>query len=360
MIDVDVARRIGAFSLKVAFKNSEGITALFGRSGAGKSLTIGLIAGLARPDEGRIVLDDRALVDTQGRIFVPAHKRRIGLVFQDLNLFPHLGVKQNLLFGRWFAPRRERKIGFDAVVETLGIGHLLDRAPANLSGGERQRVAIGRALLSCPRLLLLDEPFAALDMQRRLEILPLIEALRDEFKIPIVYVSHAVEEVARLAARVIVLDNGRVTAAGDPAEVLRMAIGEDPRFSGASLLNMRVGKRDQAYGLTELIHPAGTIWLAGPARAEGSDVRVVVKATDVTLSASPPQGLSVQSMLAGKLARIESAGPLALADIALEGGGRLSAMATRRAIDELGLHPGASVFALIKTAALDERLVGEG
>ena len=211
MIDVNVARRIGAFSLKVAFQNSDGITALFGRSGAGKSVTIGLIAGLARPDEGRIVLDDRILVDTQNRIFVPPHKRRIGLVFQDSHLFPHLGVKQNLLFGRWFAPRRERAISFDAVVQTLGIGHLLDRAPAQLSGGERQRVAIGRALLSCPRLLLFDEPFAALDVQRRLEILPLIETLRDEFKIPIVYVSHAVEEVARLAAWVVVLDNGAPT-----------------------------------------------------------------------------------------------------------------------------------------------------
>ncbi len=358
MINVDVSRHVGAFRLVVAFKNGEGITALFGRSGAGKSITLGLIAGLARPDEGRIVLDGRVLVDTQSHVYVPVHKRRIGLVFQDSHLFPHLGVKQNLLFGRWFAPRRERKISFDAVVETLGIGHLLDRAPALLSGGERQRVAIGRAMLSCPHLLLLDEPFAALDMQRRLEILPLIEALRDEFKIPIVYVSHAIEEVARLAAWVVVLDDGRVTAAGDPAEVLRMAVTEDPRFGGASLLTMRVGKRDQAYGLTELIHPSGTIWLAGPARAEGMDVRVVVKPTDVTLSASPPRGLSMQGMLAGKLARIECSGPLALADIALEGEGRLSAMATRRAIDELGLHPGDSVFALVKTAALDERWVG--
>lgn len=358
MIDVDVARRIGAFSLKVAFKNSDGITALFGRSGAGKSLTIGLIAGLARPDEGRIILDDRVLVDTQRRIFIPAHKRRIGLVFQDLNLFPHLGVKQNLLFGRWFAPRRERAVSFDAVVQTLGIEHLLQRAPAHLSGGERQRVAIGRALLSCPRLLLLDEPFAALDIQRRLEILPLIETLRDEFKIPIVYVSHAVEEVARLASWVVVLDEGRVSAQGDPADVLPAAVSEDPRFGGASLITMRVGKHDQAYGLTELIHPSGTIWLAGSAGAEGMRVRVFVKPTDVTLSASPPQGLSVQGMLSGTVTRIESSGPLALAEIALTGGGRLSAMATRRAIDELGLRPGDSVFALIKTAALDERLVG--
>jgi molybdate transport system ATP-binding protein len=358
MIDVDVTRRIGAFGLRVAFKNSGGITALFGRSGSGKSTTIGIVAGLAHPDEGRIVLDERVLVDTKNNIFVPAHKRRIGVVFQDSHLFPHLGVKQNLLFGRWFAPRRDRKIDFDAVVETLGIGRLLNRAPALLSGGERQRVAIGRALLSCPRLLLFDEPFAALDLQRRLEILPLIEALRDEFKIPIVYVSHAVEEVARLAAWVVVLDEGRVVAEGDPADVLRPAVTEDPRFGGASVLTMRVGKSDTAYGLTALTHPAGTIWLAGPAGAEGQRVRIVVKATDVTLSAAPPHSLSVQSVLHGTLAAIETAGPLALVEIALAGEGRLSALATRRAIDELKLRAGDPVFALIKTAALDERTVG--
>jgi molybdate transport system ATP-binding protein len=358
MIDVDVARRIGTFSLRVAFKNGAGITALFGRSGAGKSMTVGLIAGLVRPDEGRIVLDERVLVDTKRHIIVPAHNRRIGVVFQDSHLFPHLGVKQNLLFGRWFAPRRERAIGFDAVVQTLGIGHLLGRTPAALSGGERQRVAIGRALLSCPRLLLFDEPFAALDVQRRLEILPLIEALRDEFKIPIVYVSHAVEEVARLAAWVVVLDDGRVKAQGDPSEVLALAVSEDPRFGGASVLSMQVGRRDATYELTELTHSAGTIWLAGPAAVEGARVHIVVRATDVTLSAARPQGLSVQGMLQGTIASIGAAGPLALIGIALTGGGRLSAMATCRAIDELGFNVGDPVFALIKTAALDERTVG--
>ena len=217
MIDVDIARHVGSFDLKVAFSNADGITALFGRSGSGKSLTIGLIGGLDRPDRGHVILDDRILVDTHKRIFVPAYRRRIGIVFQDSRLFPHLSVRQNLLFGRWFAPRAARPINFDAVVETLGIGHLLGRGPGKLSGGERQRVAIGRALLSCPKLLLMDEPLAALDTQRRSEILPLIERLRDEFKIPIVYVSHDIEEVARLASRVVVLERGHVIAIGDPA-----------------------------------------------------------------------------------------------------------------------------------------------
>ncbi|HEU4358113.1 MAG TPA: ATP-binding cassette domain-containing protein, partial [Xanthobacteraceae bacterium] len=191
MIRVDVALKLGDFNLDVAFENGAGITALFGRSGSGKSMTINLIAGLARPDRGSIVLDGRVLVDTEANIFVPAYRRRVGLVFQDAQLFPHLSVRQNLLFGRWFAPKAASAIPFAPVVETLGIGHLLERKPARLSGGEKQRVAMGRALLASPEILLLDEPLASLDTERKLEILPLIESLRDEPGIPIVYVSHA-------------------------------------------------------------------------------------------------------------------------------------------------------------------------
>jgi molybdate transport system ATP-binding protein len=358
MIDVDVARHVGSFDLKVAFSNAEGLTALFGRSGSGKSLTIGLIGGLDRPDRGHVILDGRPLVDMQQRIFVPAYRRRIGIVFQDSHLFPHLGVRQNLLFGRWFAPRAARAIGFEAVVDTLGIGHLLGRAPAKLSGGERQRVAIGRALLSCPQLLLMDEPLAALDTQRRSEILPLIERLRDEFKIPIVYVSHDIEEVSRLASRVVVLERGQVVAIGDPAEVLPTAFTDDARTERASVLAMRVGARDDAYGLTELVHPAGTIWLAGAHGAAGTRLRVVIKATDVTLSALPPERLSIQGALKGRLATVEAVGPLAVAHILLDGDGTLLAMTSRRALDRLGVRPDQPIFALVKTAALDERFVG--
>lgn len=358
MIDVDIARQVGAFNLKVAFQNEEGITALYGRSGAGKSLTINLIAGLERPDRGHVVLDGRALADTDQNVFVPAYRRHIGVVFQDSHLFPHFRVRQNLLFGRWFARRAAQAVSFNAVVETLGIGHLLNRAPAKLSGGERQRVALGRALLSGPKLLLMDEPLAALDIERRLEILPLIERLRDEFKIPIVYVSHDIEEVARLARHVVVLERGRVVATGDPADVLPDALSDDLRADRASVLTMQVGGRDDAYDLTELVHPAGTIWLAGAHGLRGTLLRVVIKATDVTLSAAPPQGLSIQGALKGWLVEVEPQGALAVAHLALEGGGALLAMATRRALDRLGVKPGQPVFALVKTAALDERLVG--
>jgi molybdate transport system ATP-binding protein len=358
MIELDVALRIKSFALDVAFENGDGITALYGPSGSGKSLTLNLIAGLMRPDRGIIKLDGRVLVDRKRDVFVAPHRRRIGVVFQDSHLFPHLSVRQNLRFGRWFAPRGERAIDFDSVVETLAIGKLLARHPANLSGGEKQRVAIGRALLCGPRLLLFDEPLAALDMERKLEILPLIERLRDEFAVPIVYVSHAIEEVARLANKIVVLDAGRVKAIGGPGEVFGARGGSAwSRFDRISVLMMKVCGENAAYGLTELMHPAGTVWLAGPAGPLGGQVRIIVKATDVVLAARPRHDLSVRSSLRGKIGSIENNGPLAAVEIVLQGEGRLYAVTTRHALDELGLDRGALVFALIKTSALDERQV---
>jgi molybdate transport system ATP-binding protein len=361
MISVDVALKLGAFDLEVAFANDAGIIALFGRSGSGKSVTINLIAGLLRPDRGRIVLDDRVLVDTKAGVLVPKYRRRVGLVFQDAQLFPHFSVRRNLLFGRWFAPRREPGITFDAVVATLGIGHLLDRHPTLLSGGERQRVAIGRALLSSPKILLMDEPLAALDSERKLEILPLIESLRDEFRIPIVYVSHAVGEVARLAARVVVLENGRVVAAGSVEDVLGAALAHagDNRFAQSSVITGRLSRVDTAYGLTEIVHPAGTIWLVGEAGPVGREARVIIHATDITLTPTPPSpNLSIRTILAGTVAGIAlDHGPLASVAISLDGHGHLVALVTRKAIDDLGLHRDDRVYALVKTVALDERMV---
>jgi molybdate transport system ATP-binding protein len=360
MIRVDAALKLGAFDLDISFENELGITALFGRSGSGKSMTINLIAGLARPDRGRIVLEGRALVDTENNIFVPKHRRRVGLVFQDAQLFPHFSVRKNLLFGRWFAPKAEPAIAFDRVVDTLGIGHLLGRRPARLSGGEKQRIAIGRALLASPKILLMDEPLASLDTERKLEILPLIESLRDEFRIPIVYVSHAMEEVARLAARVVVLERGRVSASGAVEDVLGAGPAQagESRFTRASVVTGRISGIDEHYGLTEISHPAGTICLAARTGPVGREVRVVIKATDVTLSTVRPRHLSVRTMLAGMVASIEAGdGPLAAVNIDLEGHGQLVALATRKGIDELGLGRGDRVFALAKTVALDERTV---
>ena len=224
-ISFDCQLTRGTFSFEAAFETDGGITALFGPSGSGKSTALFLIAGLLRPDRGRIAIGPRVLTDTAEGVFVPRHKRRAGLVFQDAQLFPHMSVAHNLKFGRWFAPRNSATVPFDAVIETLGIAPLLQRRPPGLSGGERQRVALARALLAGPDVLLMDEPLAGLDRDRRLEIMPLIERMRDEFKIPIIYVTHAADEVMRLAARVVLVEAGRVVASGAPDQVMKPVNG---------------------------------------------------------------------------------------------------------------------------------------
>ncbi|HZD90434.1 MAG TPA: molybdenum ABC transporter ATP-binding protein [Pseudolabrys sp.] len=212
MLTVDIEKALGEFSLQAAFTAESGCTVLFGPSGAGKTSIITMIAGLARPDRGRIVLDGETLFDADKRIAVPASRRHLGLVFQEGRLFPHLSVKHNLDYGRWMNGHAFDAAAFDHVVSMLDIGHLLARRPGRLSGGERQRVAIGRALLMQPRLLLLDEPLASLDTARKAEILPYLERLRDEARVPMIYVSHSPDEVKRIASRVVMLEAGRVTA----------------------------------------------------------------------------------------------------------------------------------------------------
>jgi molybdate transport system ATP-binding protein len=214
MLSVDVEKQLGEFSLHVAFEAAGGATALFGASGAGKTSIINMIAGLTRPDGGRIVLDGEVLFDKGTRIDVPVWRRRIGCVFQEGRLFPHLSVRHNLDYGRWVSGHAADPDAFGHVVALLDIGHLLDRRPGKLSGGERQRVAVGRALLMRPRLLLLDEPLASLDAARKGDILPYLERLRDEARVPMIYVSHDASEVRRLATRVVMMDGGRVTATG--------------------------------------------------------------------------------------------------------------------------------------------------
>lgn len=220
-VSVQCAVRLGTFTLDVDFTAAPGLTVLFGPSGAGKTTILNLIAGLQRPDRGRITLGSDVVVETARNVFVPPHRRRIGLVFQDAQLFPHLTVRQNIAFGRWFAGRAAPCLPLDQVVGILAIGDLLDRRPARLSGGEKQRVSLARALLCAPRLLLMDEPLGGLDDVRRSEILPLIERLRDEVAIPILYVTHDRDEALRLASHAIALDRGRVQAAGTPGKVLR-------------------------------------------------------------------------------------------------------------------------------------------
>jgi molybdate transport system ATP-binding protein len=211
---VDVEKRLDDFALTVKFKTASGATALYGPSGSGKTSIANMIAGLVRPDRGRIVLGDTLLFDETAHIHVPVHRRRIGYVFQEGRLFPHLSVAQNLHYGRWMLGLPRDIAEYERVVELLGIGHLLERRPGHLSGGERQRVAVGRALLTKPRLLLLDEPLASLDAARKREILPYLVRLRDEAEMPMIYVSHHAPELRRIATSVVLIDRGRVRAAG--------------------------------------------------------------------------------------------------------------------------------------------------
>jgi molybdate transport system ATP-binding protein len=216
MLVVQAEKQLGDFSVSVSFTGDSGATALFGPSGAGKTSVINMIAGLLKPDAGKIVLDGEVLFDAASRIDVRASRRHIGYVFQEGRLFPHLSVRHNLDYGRWMSGHRADPRAFDHVVELLNIGHLLARRPGKLSGGERQRVAVGRALLMRPRLLLLDEPLASLDSARKRDILPYLERLRDEARVPIIYVSHNAAEVKRIASRVVRLENGSVTGTGTP------------------------------------------------------------------------------------------------------------------------------------------------
>ncbi|SFO26780.1 molybdate transport system ATP-binding protein [Mesorhizobium sp. NFR06] len=359
---VDIHHRLGDFAIEAQFESAGRLTALFGPSGSGKSTLINLIAGLIRPDNGRIVADERVLIDTAARIFVPMHKRRIGMVFQDARLFPHMSVTGNLRYGRWFTPSSERYAKMDAVVDLLGIGHLLDRRPAKLSGGERQRVAIGRALLASPKLLLMDEPLASLDEARKAEILPYIERLRDETKIPIVYVSHSVAEVARLASDVVVLAQGKVAASGPTVAIMQRLdlLPAEERSEGGAVLDTTVLRHDEAFGMTVLASRAGEIRVPRLAHPVGASVRLRVRARDVMIATEQPSGLSALNILAGTISAVRPGiGPTV--EIAVDcNGATVLARITEQSKHTLRLALGRKVFAVVKTVSFDSETTWAG
>ncbi len=351
---------LGSFTLDAAFEAPDGVTALFGRSGSGKTTIVNAVAGLLRPDTGRIVADDTVLTDTEARVFLPPHRRRIGYVFQDARLFPHLTVRQNLLFGRWFAKGRSGP-GLDRIAGLLGIAALLDRRPAALSGGERQRVALGRAILSNPRLLLMDEPLAALDEARKAEILPYLERLRDEVGLPILYVSHSAAEVARLATTVVLIEAGRVTAAG-PAAAILSDLAAVPAFGlreAGAIVEARVAGHDDD-GLTRIEVPGGPLWLPRIDAPPGAMIRLRILAQDVMLALERPQGISALNVLPGVVADLrEGEGPGVMVSLDIGGTAILSRI-TRRSAQALGIAPGRRLFAVLKAVSVAQGNIGLG
>jgi len=356
MLRVELRKRRGEFLLDAAFSvPTPGITALFGRSGCGKSTLISLIAGLLEPDAGRIVIGEDVLFDGERRLSVDVRHRRIGVVFQDPRLFPHLSVQGNLDYGARRVPREvSRYVSFDDVVGLLGLGGLLGRRPHELSGGEKQRVAFGRALLSQPRLLLLDEPLASLDLARREEVLPYLERLRDAFVIPIVYVSHQFDEVLRLATRVVLLEAGRTEADGDIATVsrdpqLRAIVGPD---SVGAVLTGHVERLD-TNGLAVLRVGDAELNVELEGAAVNQRIQIQVLARDVIVASARPVGLSVRNVVAARVMSVTpDAGRAVLVELDIGRTATLLARITARASEELGLSTDKQVWALIKAASL--------
>ncbi len=359
MIEIAFRHDFGASRLAISFTvPSAGVTVLFGPSGAGKSSVIAALAGLLRPAEARLSVDGAVLCDTARGIWLPPERRRLGVVFQDARLFPHLSVRANLRYGLRRAP--PGPIGFAAVVDLLGIGALLHRRPHALSGGERQRVAIGRALLSQPRLLLLDEPLASLDASRRADILPFIAALRRELAIPVVYVTHALEELAALADNVVLLQAGEAVASGPIAEL--SARGDLPIASldmAGAVLEATVLGHDPDRQLSRVRSGGATILVPLTAAAAGSPLRLRVPAADVVLAAAPSNGaaplteVSVQNVLPARVRALHPQPSRHAVMVELDmGGAALLARVTPDAVARLHLAPGTAVLALLKATSL--------
>ncbi len=329
-----------------------GVTALFGHSGSGKTTLLRCIAGLER-GAGEVVFKGAPWQDSARGVFLPTHRRPLGYVFQEASLFPHLSVRKNLEFGRKRVGGPQR-VALDHALELLGIGHLLERMPGGLSGGERQRVGIARALATSPELLLMDEPLAALDLKRKAEILPYLERLHDELDIPVLYVSHAPDEVARLADHVVLMENGRVVASGGLRETLaRLDLPTAFSEDAGVVIEATVGEHDARYHLTRLDFPGGGVFVARRPEAPGARLRFRVHARDVSLARERVDGTSITNLLPATVTEIADADTPAHVLVRLEAEGTaLIARITRRSLDQLQIEPGLRMWAQIKAVAL--------
>lgn len=360
-VEVNLQHRFGAFSLDVDFAAGMGVTALFGPSGSGKSSVINAVAGLFRPQAGRIAIDDHVLFDSHTGVSLSPHRRQLGYVFQDARLLPHLSVRHNLLFGRWFR-RRARggtsSVTLDHVVDVLNLAHLLHRRPGALSGGEKQRVGIGRALLACPRMLLMDEPLASLDHARRLEVLDYLNRIRHELRLPVLYVTHSLDEVMRLADQVVLFQDGRTVSQGAPADVLNLhrdVLGHTGNEPG-TLIEATIVSHDAHYGLTDLQFPGGHLRVPRVAGMPGDTCRIHVRANDVAIANVRPDASSVLNILPARVETLRVLGDAVEVRAQTSEPGidavSLAARITRYSADQLQIAPGKDVFLLIKSVAL--------
>ena len=356
-LSVALRHSFPGFDLGVAFDApTPGVTVLFGPSGCGKTTVLAAIAGLLRPREGRVALDGITLLDTARGVAVPAERRRCAVVFQESRLFPHLSVETNLRFGLRRAPKAAAGPSFTDIVGLLGVTHLLDRRPAALSGGERQRVALGRALLSRPLLLLMDEPLAALDAGRKAEILPFLARIPRELDLPVLYVTHALDEVDRLAGTLVLMERGAVLASGTLGALSsRTDLPLAARRDAGAVLDCTVQGHDGGRGLTRLTFPGGAMTVPLRDLPPGAPVRLRVRARDVSIAIEEPRGLSVQNILPTRIAAITTLPDGHEAMLSLRAGPSiLLARVTCDAVTRLGLQPGASVWALVKSIAFDQ------
>ena len=352
-VGVDLQARFGTFELAVQLTApGAGVTALFGRSGSGKTSLLRCLAGLERQARGTIRCGDEIWQSDQ--LFLPTHRRPIGYVFQEASLFPHLSVRGNLEYGWRRIPAHQRQVSLDEVVGWLGLNDLLQRSPQQLSGGQRQRVAIGRALLTSPSLLLMDEPLASLDLESKAEILPYLERLFAELRMPVLYVSHSPAEVMRLAQRLVLLEAGQVRASGDLNELLtRTDLPLAHLEEASAVIPARVERHDEHYHLTYLRTAAGELTVSRSHLPIGTQTRVGIRARDVSLVLEPPRATSISNVLPATVRQLSNdpdpAHQLVQLDLA---GTPILARVTRRSADSLAIAPGLRLYVQVKSVAL--------
>jgi len=347
VIDVKLKKNLGAFSVDVEFSSgSTGITVLAGPSGSGKTTIINMISGLLTPDRGRIFIGDRLLFDSEKKINCPVEHRRCGYIFQDGRLFPHMNVRRNLLYGRHSDHSRLKE-----TVGILGIEHLLERMPGKLSGGEKQRVAIGRALLMRPRILLMDEPLASLDPERKEELLSHIDIIPGQFGIPVFYVTHSIHEILRLSDKLIRVEKGRVESSGKPeGEYHGLGISEG-NGEYLSVFDCRIKSYDSEFGIITAKFHGGNMRILSDTHPGGTEARVAIRASDVTISLDRPLNISTTNIFRGKILKLENTDGHSLL-VHCNIGAPLAAQVSRASAVRLGLKPGKTVYLLVKVVSM--------